>query len=185
MTLTPAQIAEMQEAVSKATAEIERLRSIIAGDESDKDSALAALISLAQNSTATLHPSHLYNVLKRIERFKRERDAALATIEGLRAENALLKPWRDFFERLMEMLQATEPHTKKRHPEIEALLDKVTEAKRLRTALERIKGFVCGDAHPNWTGDDRTTAIRGHIADLCDAALSREGRQDEGGKTSR
>lgn len=41
-----------------------------------------------------------------------------------------------------------------------------------KEALERIKLLVVGDKIPNWQDDFTTTSTRGHIADLCDAALA-------------
>jgi hypothetical protein len=42
----------------------------------------------------------------------------------------------------------------------------------LRGALADIKAMVVGDARPRWGIDPQTTATRGHIADICDAALA-------------
>lgn len=42
----------------------------------------------------------------------------------------------------------------------------------IRKALERIKAHVVGDARPRWDVSMETTASRGYIADLCDAALA-------------
>lgn len=39
-------------------------------------------------------------------------------------------------------------------------------------ALRRIKSFVCGDAVPNWRGEDKVFMSRVHIANECDAAIA-------------
>lgn len=44
------------------------------------------------------------------------------------------------------------------------------EIERLRAALRQIKGMVCGERVPRWTGDLQTTVTRGAIADIVDAA---------------
>lgn len=48
----------------------------------------------------------------------------------------------------------------------------MSDAQDIRKALERIKAHVVGDARPNWDVSMETTASRGYIADLCDAALA-------------
>lgn len=48
----------------------------------------------------------------------------------------------------------------------------MSNAQDIRKALERIKAHVVGDARPHWDVSMETTASRGYIADLCDAALA-------------
>lgn len=45
-------------------------------------------------------------------------------------------------------------------------------APSVREALGQIKTICAGDKIPNWSDDWQTTASRGRILDLCDAALS-------------
>ncbi len=45
------------------------------------------------------------------------------------------------------------------------------DAERMKSALEVIKGIVCGEALPNWDHTPRTYATRGKIADICDSAM--------------
>ena len=46
----------------------------------------------------------------------------------------------------------------------------------LEAALNRVKTHCAGDAMPRWDCTPRTTASRGYIMDVCDAALSGGGK---------
>ena len=49
---------------------------------------------------------------------------------------------------------------------------------KTRDALRRIKALVCGDAAPHWLAGMSTTKSRIRIADICDAALAEEEREE-------